>query len=756
MTLSGFSTIGSVDGTNNLALFTTPTAVAADSSGNIYVADTFNNSIRKVTPVGSNYVVTTIAGQSGPGANDGLGTVAKFSIPRGIALDKNGYLYIADLGNNTIRRMTPSGTNWVVTTLAGSPGPAGSQDGTNNTAQFNRPSGLVVDGSGKIFVTDESGNSIRKITPSGTNWIVTTFAGNPFNPSGGSQDGTGTFATFNTPIAITIGTNGNLFVADSVNYTIRMITSNAVVTTVMGSAGNSGTADGTNKTARFLSPRGITSDSSGNLYIVDTTGETVRKASPVGTNWVVTTLAGTARFAGSRDGTNSAALFCQPIGVTVDPSGNIYVADTYNNTVRRLSISGSNCIVTAVVGQLGTTGIADGYGSSARYFFPSAVATDAAGNVYVADANNQTIRMITAYGQSRTLAGLPQSFGSTDGTGTNARFGSPSGIAVDAATNIYVADKGNDIIRKIALVGTNWMVTTIAGTARFLGNNDGTNGAARFFNPTGIAVGPNGNLYVADYLNSAIRQISRSGTNWVVTTITNDYHLGYPQAIAVDAAGNLYIGTQGGEVLSRLTWTGTGWSLTNLAGASAVGYADGTNSSALFNDFAGIAVDAATNIYVADEYNSTIRRIAPSGTNWIVSTLAGKADYPAYGIEGSADGTDSNASFYFPLGICVDAYGNLYVADIYNNTIRKGWAAGIPPGIVLDTPALLGNQMQFGFRLATGAAQSFEVSQADELTGPWTIASNAVVTTNLPGVSFSVNIPTNGTGESRFYRVQTP
>ncbi len=336
-TIAGLATnSGSANGTNNVARFNKPRGIAADSDGNVYVTDYYNNTIRKVTPVGTNWVTTTIAGLAGPsGIADGTNSDARFYLPFGIALDGSGNLYVADAYNQTIRKITPVGTNWVVSTIAGLASTTGSADGTNSDARFYYPYGITVDTNGNVYVTDFDNNTIRKITPvgtTGTNWVTTTIAGTVTNI--GSADGTNSDARFYYPTGITSDSVGNLYVVDMDNQTIRKIApvgTNWVTSTI---AGGYGSADGTNSDARFRYPNGVAVDMNGNLYVADRANDTIRKVTPVGSNWVTTTIGGLAGNTNSTDGINSVARFNQPYDVVVDGSGNLYVADTFNNTIR--------------------------------------------------------------------------------------------------------------------------------------------------------------------------------------------------------------------------------------------------------------------------------------------------------------------------------------------------------------------------------------------------------------------------------------
>ena len=496
------------------ARFSMPHAGAVDSAGYVYVADSGNHTIRKVTPGG---VVTTLAGMAGSsGSADGAGGDARFYYPYGVAVDSAGNVYVADSGNHTIRKVTPGG---VVTTLAGMARSAGSADGTGNAARFYCPYGVAVDSAGNVYVGDYNNHTIRKVTSGG---VVTTLAG--LAGSSGSADGTGSAARFHGPWGVAVDSAGNVYVTDTYNLTIRKVTSSGVVTTLAGLAGSRGSADGTGSAARFNGAYGVAVDSAGTVYVADTGNQTIRKVTPGG---VVTTLAGLAGSGGSADGTGSVARFTTPQGVAVDSAGNVYVADSGNHTIRKVTSGGVVTTLAGLAGSQGNTdglGSVDGPGSLARFYRPRGVAVDSAGNVYVADSYNHTIRKVTPGGVVTTLAGLAGSSGSADGTGSAARFYLPYGVAVDSAGNVYVADTGNSTIRKVTPGG---VVTTLAGLAGSSGSADGTGSAARFTGPYGVAADSAGNVYVAD-VRHTIRKVTPGG---VVTTLA-----GWREAMAAPTA----------------------------------------------------------------------------------------------------------------------------------------------------------------------------------------------------------------------------
>jgi len=320
-------------------------------------------------PVVNQGVVTTLAGST-EGSADGVGSAAQFKAPNDVTVDASGTIYVADTQNHRIRKITPSGA---VTTLAGSI--QGFVDGAGTAARFSLPQGIVASPSGTVYVADSSNNRIRKITPAGE---VTTFAGS----TQGSADGSGAAAQFNNPRGLAIDANGTLYVADRYNYRIRKITPAGVVSTLAGST--IGNADGTGTAAQFNMPYSLAVDSSGTVYTVDAFNNRIRKITPTG---VVTTLAGTSP--GFLDGTGTAARFNEPYGIAVDPWGVIYVADTFNHRIRKITSTG---VVTTLAGS--SLGATDGTGSGAQFNYPVGLTIDSAGTIYVVDNENDRIRKI--------------------------------------------------------------------------------------------------------------------------------------------------------------------------------------------------------------------------------------------------------------------------------------------------------------------------------------------------------------------------
>lgn len=324
---------------------------------------------------------------------------------------------------------------------------------------------------------------------------VTTLAGLAL--VSGATNGTGTNAVFSDPAAIVTDVNGNFFVADSRNHAIRKITTNGVVTTFAGKLGIAGSANGTGTGAQFDSPSGLAFDADGNLFVSDTGNNTIRKIKPSG---AVSTFTGIVGEIGFTNGAAGSAQFSSPLGIAVAPDGTIYVADSGNHCIR--AISGGN--VSTFAGSPQVWGSADGTGTNASFNGPVGLAFDSRTNLFVSDANNNTIRKITPNGTVTTFAGAAGVDGSADGDLNSARFRSPAELVFDRNGNLFIADSFNQTVREIS---TNGIVTTVSGRAGVVGTNDGLNGAGRFYNPYGLAMGADGRLVITDTYNELVRVV---------------------------------------------------------------------------------------------------------------------------------------------------------------------------------------------------------------------------------------------------------
>ena len=304
-------------------------------------------------------------------------TVRKFAVvtlgnPRSIAVDLAGNLYVGDVEAGTVSKITPAGA---VSTL-GAGGPA-----------IHDPIGLAVDAAGAVYAADADANTVFKIAPGG---VAAAYGKPAVGPSEGA---------FSTPTGVVLDAAGNAYITDNGGNSIRKIAANGAISVFAGKSGESGSKDGAGDAARFTTPRGIAIDGKGNLYVADEGNSNIRKISPAG---IVSTLAGTAAQSGSADGTGAAARFGAPRALTADAAGNVFVADTDNHTIRKITPAG---VVTTIAGKPGDSGKADGPGAAARFSEPRSIAVDAAGTLYVADSGNSAVRQITPDGVVTTIAG---------------------------------------------------------------------------------------------------------------------------------------------------------------------------------------------------------------------------------------------------------------------------------------------------------------------------------------------------------------
>lgn len=604
--------------------------------------------------------VRTLAGI--PSYYDASAMAATFNDPSAVAL-ANGFLYVADTDNHRIRKIDLA-TN-AVTTIAGQT-TAGYADGTGTAAQFSIPRGLAV-ADGCLYIAD--GNRIRKLDLA-TN-AVTTLAG---QSSTGYVDATGTAAKFYTLRGITVA-SGSIYVADVNNSCVRKLDlATKAVTTVAGQS-TSGFADGTGTAAKFCGPQGVV-EAGGILYVSDSVNDRIRKID-LATSAVTTipaaincpydlrmidgylyimagscihklnlTTNAVSIFAGQGstgyvDGTGTAAKFFNAYSFA-NVDGLLYIADSGNNRIRKIELSSS--AVTTFAGR--AQGYVDGTGSDAAFASPSGVAV-ANGSLYVADSYNHRIRKIDLASKAVTTFAGQSATGFADATGTAAKFYYPYGVAV-ANGFLYVADSYNHRIRKIDLA--NNAVTTLAGQSSY-GIADGTGTAAMFRYPRGLAVA-DGFLYVADTDNDRIRKIDLE-TKVVSTVMIN---LNAPKGVAV-SDGILYVSDDYHRIWQMDLASKV---ITTLAGQSAYGFVDAVGTAAKFQYPHSLAVEDGF-LYVTDSSNNRIRKIDLATK--AVTTLSGQT------AAGSADGDGTAAYFSAPSGLTIDN-GILYVADYTNNLIR--------------------------------------------------------------------------------------
>lgn len=672
-----------------LAGLNNPTGLTMDGSGNLYIADYYNYRIRKIDAVTG--IITTVAGNGTYGfSGDGeLATSASLNCPRGVAVDSSGNLYIADSGNNRIRKVEAS--TGIITTVVGNGTAAYAGDGGQATAASIRyPLGIAVDYSGNLYIADTNNFRVRKIAV-GTG-IITTIAGNgsfSFSGDGGPATSAGL-----SPVAVTLDSGGNLYIAENINNRIRkVVATTGIITTVAGNGTAAFTGDGGPATSACLSsPSGVMVDRSGTLWIADTNNHRIRAVTGTG---VITTAVGNgvATFAGDGGSAISASLN-GPWGVISDSTGNLYIADTNNNRIRK-RVSGSWTINT-IAGNGGSGAFSgdNGPATISSLNRPYGMSQDSSGNLYFADHWNHRIRKwAIGNGIITTVAGNgTATFGGDGGQANAASLYYPFDVTVDSSGNLYIADEFNDRIRKVA-AGTG-IITTVAGNGTRIFGGDGEIAiSASLWAPTGVAVDSFGNLYIADYGHNRIRKVSAD--TGIISTVAGNgtatfggdggsalsASLYAPIGVAVDNAGNLYIADSSNHRIRKVA-ADTGI-ITTVAGNGTASFGGDGGAATLAKLYYPnkVAVDSTGNLYIADTNNSRIRRVdASSG---IINTVAGSgfSDYSGDG------GAALLANLKYPRGVLVDNVGNLFIADTSNNRIRKVYFVTVPTATAIASSA---------------------------------------------------------------------
>jgi DNA-binding beta-propeller fold protein YncE len=572
-TLAGRGWTGFLDGAAGNALFHTVTGIAVDSNGVVFVADRGNHRIRRIGG-GS---VSTFAG-GGPGYVDGAATEARFMGPVGIAVDAANGFIVSDVGNGNLRRVLADGST--STLVSGGAAPL---DGPFTTARTMNPYGVDFDEQGRVVFTELLRQLVRRADPAAM--TLTTLAGS--DTAEGSADGQGAAARFRYASGVAVGTDKNIYVADRRNHLIRRVTPTGAVTTFAGSF--SGSQDGPRASATFNLPAELAFDSAGtNLYVADEGNHRIRRISLQDNQ--VTTVVG-AGVSGQADGPAAAATFSGPLGLDRTASGRIYIGESRSHLVRILDRATST--ISRAAGS-GEPGLVNGVPAAARFNEVWGVRVAAEGELILVDKENGCLRSVKA-GAVTTLAATPPY-----------SLNDPYDVLVLPDGRLVVAEQE---AHKLHIIdATRTTMTLLAGGPR--GNADGTGAAARFFDPSGLALDRDGSILVADHSNHLIRRVTLAG---VVTTIAG----------------------------------------------STVGSADGSALTARFDQPRGLVVGPGGEVYITER--GTIRLLE----NGYVSTVAGD-DYL-----GSADGPGPTARFFQPSGIVLDSDGSLIIADTGNHALRR-------------------------------------------------------------------------------------
>jgi uncharacterized protein (TIGR03437 family) len=665
-TLAGSSSVGD-GGPAVSAQFGNIQGIAVDHSGILYLSDTDHNLIRKIDASG---IVTTIAGTgvAGYAGDGGPATAAQINLPYGMAADLAGNVYFADLGNNRVRRIAPDGS---ITTTAGT-GVKGSlgDGGLAANAQLMTPRNVAVDAAGNLYISEFEGHRIRKVTADGK---IATIAG--VGIAGFRGDGSlAVNAQIAYPCGLTLDRSGNLYFADSQNQRIREILPGGIISTVLG--GSTAIA--------LLTPVAVAVDAAGQIYVADAS-DTVHIYTVAGA-WNLFAGTGAPGFAGD-GGLALKALLTNPRDVALDLAGDLFIADGIRmREVNPLSI------IQTVAGDGYLHAVGDGgLATLALLNQPLGVALDRSGNLYIADSGTERVRQVAPSGIIATFAGT----GATGYNGDNlpaaaAELYSPMGVMTDAYGDVYIADSYNHRIREVV---QNGIIVTYAGTGTGgSGAEDLLAAQTQLRGPRGVCTSRAGVIYIVDTSNS--RVLSAAPAGLVVNAAGNGTagfagdggtaataELNQPGACAVDSAGDLFIADTLNHRIAKVTPNGI---IATVAGTGQAGFgADGSAAvSAALNTPRGVAVDDNGNIFIADTGNNVIRQVMPDGT---IYTIAGQPAAAGFAGDG---GMALAALLNAPAGIVEDGSGALYFADANNNRVRRMISQAAPPPAATPVAAL--------------------------------------------------------------------
>jgi sugar lactone lactonase YvrE len=857
---------------------TNPQHVALDSSGDVYIADTNNNEVEKVTPSGT---LSVFAGTGTAGApTAGPATSSDLDVPRGVAVDSSGNVYIADAGNDDVEKVTPSGTLSVFagTGTAGVPtaGPA-------TSSELDVPRGVAVDSSGNVYIADSLNNEVEKVTPSGT---LSVFAGT--GTAGVPTAGAATSSRLDDPAGLAFDGSGNLYIADIFNHEVEKVTPSGTLSVFAGT-GTAGTpTPGVATSAALSQPYAVAASSSGNVYIADYADHEVDEVQPTG---LLSVFAGTGTSGTPTAGLATSSKLGGPTGLAVDSSGDVFIGDFDNHMVDEVTaetvpafiadspgsatigssysytfvasgipsptfavasgslpaglslntstgvlsgtpttagvstftISATNGGGSVSTGSLSittgsaptftaqgppsaTTGVAYSYtfaasgypsptfavasgslpaglslntstgvlsgtptgsgtftvsatnsfgtattssitinvltpdqllvyagvvghsgaptagpANSSYLLDPDGIAFDSSGDVYIADTGESEILKVNPAGTLSVFAGTGTSGAPTPGPATASDLHGPEGVTVDGAGNVYIADTGNSEIEK---VDTSGVLSVVAGNGTAGTPTAGAATNSHLDQPRGVVLDSSGNLYIADTANDAVEKVNTSGVLSVIAGVpgtsgaptagpASSSHLSNLCGIAIDSSGNLYIGDNGNDVVEKITASGTLSVVAGIVGSAGTPTPGRATSSHLDNP-RGVAVDAAGEVFVVDNGNHEVEKISPSGTLAVIAGT-GSPGAPTAGIATSSD-------LYNPQGIGVDSAGNVYIGDTLNNVVEKisGTLPLTSPAFTSDSPAsdvTVSTSYTYTFAAIGNPAPTFSVASGSLPTG---------------------------------------
>jgi streptogramin lyase len=678
---SGYSdvvtvTVSALEGTKQLSI---SFRVIPQTVISYLIADTENHRIRKVDIATG--LITTFAGDGSAGYSGDSGPAINASMdkPRSVWAGAFGIVYIADTDNHCIRKVDAAGT---ITTVAGSGGSSGfSGDGGDATnAELDKPEGVWVDSSENIYVADTNNHVIRKVD--GATGIITTVAGIGKQNGYTGDGGPATAAELNKPRGVYVDPSGNIYIADTENHAIRKVDAiTGIITTIAGTGSSGDSGDGGPAIlAELNKPGGVFSDLSGNIYIADSDNHRIKKVD--GATGIITTVAGTGSSGDAGDdGPAINARMDKPRGLWVDESGNILIADTENNRVKKVDTSSG--IITTVAGN-GSGGYSgdDGPATSASLKKPHAVCihkASAPAYLVIADPSNHRIREVNLKtGIITKVAGtLWSGYNGDNRLAKSARLYYPFGVHVDASHNTYIADTYNHRIRKVD--GKTGIITTVAGIgSKGFSGDGGPATSARLRYPFNVFLDSAGNIYIVDTYNYRIRKVDAA--TQIITTVVGDGAAKFrgdgglatdasirkSYDVALDSAGNLFIADTHNHAIRKVDAT-TGIINTVVGQGGSAGFEGdgGLATDAKLNSPTGVYVDATGNIYAVDTKNDVVRRV--DATTNIINSVAGNG---TAGFSGDG-GLATLAQLDYPEAVWVDSSGNMFIVDSDNCRIRR-------------------------------------------------------------------------------------
>ena len=624
--------------------------VAVDAKGDLFLSDTNNNRVRRVDTGG---IITTIAGTGTAGfsGDGGPAGSAQLNLPYGLAVDAAGNLYIADLGNNRVRKVSPDG---IIVTIAGTGVEGYSGDGGQaNAAQLYTPRDVAVDAAANLYIAEFEGHRVRKVTPAG---VIATVAGTGVAGLGG-DGGPATVAELSFPAGLAVDRTGALYIADSGNNRVRKILSGGVISTLLG--GSASTA--------LATPTAVAVDRSLTVYVAEYLSPIVHSYTAAGA-WSNFAGSGAIGYAGDGGPAIAAELMNASHDLAPDLAGDVFVADGMR--VREVYADG---LISTAAGDGYLHAVGDGTPAiSAILYQPSAVEFDTSGNLFIADTGTERVRIVLATGLIQTLAGDGLAGYNTDGVAaTAAELNTPMGLAFDPSGNLLLSDTNNQRVREISA----GVISTFAGTGVAGTGQEGlTPVEMPLRGPRGVCTGRDGSVYIVDTDNHRVLVAPPAG---VVTTFAGNgspgdagdgesartAQLNLPSACALDGSGDMFIADTANHRIREVTPAGV---IETVAGSGTAGYSGdgGAASAAALYAPSGVAVDGNGNLFIADTGNHAIRLVTPDGA---IHTIAGQ------GTAGfSGDGGEGLAAFLnSPSGMLLDGAGDLYFADTGNNRVRR-------------------------------------------------------------------------------------